>query len=147
MKLRPSNKALSEIKSALGACGGEATAAQLAELTGYSVQVVKAASKLLATKPTREQSPPRKPDRVVPVFIKEIQKNTGLECLFEKSVRTVEQWILITPTGVPIMRLVGKGDLLQFARAIKEPTKVMQGITSLEIQERREARARRKNLE
>jgi hypothetical protein len=144
VKIRPSNQALFEIRSAIKACKGEVTLAQLKEMTGYEVAIIQAARKLISKKIKAGGRPPQsEEDREAPVFIKEIQQNTGLECIKERTVRSVEQWILLAPTGLPLMRLVGRGDLLQFARNIQEPAKVLQGITSLEIEERRKARLRK----
>ncbi len=144
VKIRPSNQALAEIRSAIKACEGEVTVDQLKELTGYSAAIIQAARKLISKKIKGGGRPPQSEEtREAPVFIKEIQKNTGLECIKERTVKSVEQWILLAPTGLPLMRLVGRGDLLQFARNIQEPAKVLQGITSLEIEERRKARLRK----
>ena len=145
VNIRPSNQAIAEIRSAIKACQGEVTIAQLKEMTGYDGSLIKAARKLISGKIKSGGRPPQNDeDREAPLFIKEIQKNTGLECIKERNVNTTQQWILLAPTGLPLMRLVGKGDLLQFIRAIQEPIKVLQGITSLEIEERRKARLRKR---
>jgi len=59
-------------------------------------------------------------------------------------IRSLEEWLLLSPTGVPLLRLVGKDDILQLARPNRDPQKFLQGVTSLVIDERKAARLRKR---
>lgn len=144
--IQPSRKALNAVRSAHKALGKDATILNLCSVTGYDRMVVLSCLKIL------DKAPKRKPKEVqehyakpeIPVFVQEIQKNTGLEALKLAKIGVMEEWILIAPTGLPLLRLIGKGDLLQIARPIRDASKVYQGLTHSEIENRRQRRARKK---
>jgi hypothetical protein len=118
---------------------------EIKELTGYDAGVIRQVIKESKTKPVKPGTVSMTTEeRTAPVFIKEIQKNTGLECVKLITIRGIDEWMLLAPTGVPLLRLIGKGDLIQFARAGKDPSKVLQGLTTSVIESRREARKRKR---
>jgi hypothetical protein len=125
--------------------GKDCTLDQIKEMTGYMPALIRQVIKDSKTKPVKPGVVSKtNEERNAPVFIQEIQKNTGLECLKLTTIRGVEEWMLIAPTGVPVLRLIGKGDLIQFARAPKEASKVLQGLKTSTVESRRIARKRKK---
>jgi hypothetical protein len=145
VRIIPSAKAKAEVRSAMRTLGANCTLDELKELTGYQPALIRQIIKESKTKPKKTGVVSKTPEeRDAPVFIKEIQKNTGLECVKLVTIRGMDEWMLLAPTGVPLLRLIGKGDLIQFARAGKEPSKVLQGLKTSTIEGRRQARKRKR---
>lgn len=48
-----------------------------------------------------------------PQFIKEIEAHTGLECIYRKKYNQFTEWIVMSPTKVPLFAVYGRSDILQ----------------------------------
>ena len=143
-QLTPSPKAKREIITAAEMLGGSCTWHKLKQLTGYPTPLLMIALKGSLFRPKRKM-----PSKVVknveatPVWIDEVKAHTGLDCIKVKRYRAIEEWLLISPTGVPVLKLIGSDTILQSIQHLKNPAGVLQGLTSSEVAERRAAKRRK----
>jgi len=141
--LEPSRKARSEIKSAAEFLGSEMTHEKVRELTGYDLSLIRHVLKGHKRPKPMGRPPVVNTRKNKPKFIEEIENNLQLECILMVDRAASQEWLLLSPTGVPVLKLIGFDDLLQFTRVIKEPCKVFQHLTAAEILKRRTARRKK----
>lgn len=138
--LEPNRKARAEIKSAAEFLGSEMTADKVRELTGYDLSLIRHVLKGHKRPKPMGRPPVVNTSKNKPKFIEEIENNLQLECILMVDRANDQEWCLLSPRGVPLVKLIGNDDLLQFTRVIKEPAKVFQHLTQAEILRRRKAR-------
>lgn len=139
--IRVNRKAAIEIASAAKALGDECTWLKLKEITGFSVPVIQEALKRSKYRPKTKGPPRLVADKDEPVWVTETKKNTGLDMIRYKKYGNTSEWLLLSPTGVPIIRVVGYVDVVTAVIKVSNPASVLQGITSLEIANRKKKRA------
>lgn len=139
--IRVNRKAAIEIASAAKALGDECTWLKLKEITGFSVPVIQEALKRSKHRPKTKGPPRLVADKEEPIWVTETKKNTGLDMLRVKKYGNTSEWLLLSPTGVPIVRVVGYVDVITAIIKINNPAGVLQGITTLEIGNRKKRRA------
>lgn len=85
----------------------------------------------------KRMEPPNKPQ-----FVAEVEKTTGLKCIFLRNSEHDSEWVVLSPKKVPLFTIFGRGDLIGGTTAIKKDS--LQGITyherSLRMERRRMAR-------
>ena len=70
-----------------------------------------------------------------PLFIQEIEANTGLECVLEHDMKWASEWSVISPTGVVLFSVGGTNDCIGM---ISQPNMyAIQGTTQQERSRRR----------
>jgi hypothetical protein len=145
MNIKPNQRAKREILSAKRTLGVGATTEQIMELTGYSKALVRAVIKNSSETIRRPKTEPMPNEqKYAPTFVREIQANTELLAIRVGAIRDFEEWLLLAPTGVPLLRLLGKDDLLQFAKPMRESPKILQGVTTSQLEERRKRRLKKR---
>ena len=103
--LRPNLKAVQAIMAAARQLGDDCNWDKLVEMTGYDIRLVK---QVLMNRPRLRPKPvdPPAPVPEVPQWVKEVTKVTGLELVFHRKInKLTQQWILISPNGVPLLWL------------------------------------------
>ena len=139
--IRVNRRAAIAIASAAKALGDECTWLKLKEITGFSVPVIQEALKRSKHRPKTKGPPRLVADKDEPVWVTETKKNTGLDMLKFKKYGNTSEWLLLSPTGVPLIRVVGYVDVITAIIKLNNPASVLQGITSLEIATRKKRRA------
>lgn len=138
--LLPSKKAKQEIKAAAKSLGSDMTYEKVRELTGYSLPLIR--ESLRNYRKPLANGRPAAPSRQKPKFIQEIERSTGLQALMISKRTLIEEWYLLSPTGLPVVRIVGYGDLAQFIKVLDNSIALFQGLTDQQIKTRREARTK-----
>lgn len=149
MQLKPSRKAVTEIISASRLLGKACTWQKLKELTGYPTPLIQEALRNHPKYQPATKGPPPKLDKAedTPTWVEEIKANTGLDCVHVHKTRGgkgIQEWLLLAPTGVPILKLIGSGTLIQSVQKLANPAGVLQGLTANQVDERRNANRRRR---
>jgi len=145
VQVKPNKKARAEIHSAARSLPvAERTWRRLREITGYPTTLIQEVLKKAPVKPKPVARPRNVPSEARPIWVMEIMENTGLDMVKVRKFHTLEEWLLLAPTGVPIIRLIGTGDLVQSSTKIPHPASVLQGLTTLEIDRRKKANTRRR---
>jgi hypothetical protein len=139
--IRVSAKAKTEIISAAKALGDACSWSKLKEITGYAVPLIQQALRRNPHRPKTKGPPRIVADKDEPVWVEETKKNTGMDMLRVKKYGNTSEWLLLSPTGVPIVRVVGYVDVITAIIKISNPAGVLQGITALEIANRKKRRA------
>lgn len=116
---------------------------EIAKITGYNSFDIRAVflrnqdlRKRIATNRKihrKRMKPPCKPQ-----FVQEIEKTTGLKCIFFRDSGHDEEWVVLSPKKVPLFTVFGRGDLIGGTTAIKRDS--LQGITYQERGRRQEER-------
>lgn len=76
----------------------------------------------------------------MPQFVRDCQERTGMKAIFVQKVGNLSEWLLLSPTDVPIVRIAGASDLLQGVQPC--PTSTIQGLTRAQVNERRNKKTR-----
>jgi hypothetical protein len=137
--LRPNLKAVQAIMAAARQLGDDCNWDKLVEMTGYDIRLVK---QVLMNRPRLRPKPvdPPAPVPEVPQWVKEVTKVTGLELVFHRKInKLTQQWILISPNGVPLLWLSGSNeDVLREVRTMRPSTiPMLQGISTEQHRRRR----------
>ena len=148
--LKPTLKAMRAIIAAARELGDDATWDKLVEATGYDLQLIK---QVMRNKPRIKQkllvNPPA-PLPTMPKWVAEIMKTTGLELVFHKTInKCTQQWVMISPTGVPVLWLAGDNNAVAREVRTMRPTMIpmLQGITTEQHKKRRRRNAKKKEGE
>jgi hypothetical protein len=147
VEIKPSRRAAAEIRSAaMSLKPEERTWDKIRELTGYPTPLIAQVLRKNRGRPKKIAAPKIPESEVRPKWAQEVAENTGLDLIKVRKFRHLEEWLLLTPTGIPIMRLIGTEDLLQSSIKLPNPAGVLQGLSSYQIDHRKLENAKKRKL-
>lgn len=79
-----------------------------------------------------------------PVWADEVATQTGLDLVLVRKFRHLTEYLLLSPTGIPLLRLIGTNDLLQSSIKLANPAGVLQGLSSYQVDARKRANAKKR---
>jgi hypothetical protein len=145
MEIKPSKRARSEILSAaMSLPPEERTWDKLREMTGYNTQLLQAVLRKHRGRPQKIAAPKIPESEVRPKWVSEVAANLGLDLVPVRKFRHLSEWLLLAPTGVPLLRLIGTNDLLQSSVKLANPAGVIQGLSSYQADARKRANAKKR---
>jgi hypothetical protein len=144
-EIKPSRRAIAEIKSAaMSLPPEERTWDKLREMTGYPTTLLQAVLRKNRGRPKKIAAPKIPQAELRPKWVDEVAETTGLDLIRVRKFRHLEEYLLLAPTGVPLLRLIGTNDLLQSSIKLANPAGVLQGLSSYQADARKRANAKKR---
>jgi len=144
-EIKPSRRAIAEIKSAaMSLPPAERTWDKIKELTGFPQPLIAQVLRKHRGRPKKIGAPKIPPSEQRPVWVDEVATQTGLDLVLVRKFRHLTEYLLLAPTGVPLLRLIGTNDLLQSSIRLANPAGVLQGLSSYQADARKRANAKKR---